>query len=293
MRTKAKNALIITTTFALVALPYIAILSATGGMDINVTVAKFYAEARGQPLSYLDPMFWLYYLVYTPTAAPFFPILLLGFVYYAWKRQKLSKEMMIFLLVMYVCISLVPTKELRFSEMFMLPVYAAVGVLLNTLKRKAIPIAFIAAYLVVSIFLILPTVTYYPVQDIADRMVPNMPAGSSIAMLSDDAPLFSSVLMWYVRLADKDMEHAVYRPCAFDNMTAEQINEAFKEGGVYYVVYSEWSAHRSIELIRNELEPAFSVTEGGKTTGVYTYKEFTPQTRNCNYVCLTEEQVCS
>jgi len=293
VRIRIKSILIIAATFAIIATPYIIILNAAGGMDINVMVAQFYAVARGQPTSYLEPMFWLYYLVYTPTAAPFFPIFLLGLVYYSWKRQKMFKELLMFFLVMYIFISLVPTKESRFSEVFMLPAYVAVSVLLCSIKRKAIPVVFVASYFVVSVSLILPTILYYPAEDIVNKMVPNMPARSSIAMLSDDAPLFSSVLMWYVRVADKSMEHSVYRPCAFSNMSAEEIRTIFRENGVYYVVYSDWSTHHEIDLIKDELEPAFSVEKDGKKTDVYLYKDFVPQTKNCNYVCLTQKQVCS
>jgi len=293
IRIKTRNVLIIAATFALIVTPYIVILNAAGGIEINITVAKFYAVVNGEPTSYLDPMFWLYYLVYTATAAPFFPIFLLGLIYYSWKRQKLFKELLMFFLVMYIFISLVPTKEFRFSEVFMLPAYVAVSVLLCSIQRKAIPMAFVASYFVVSIFFLLPTILYYPAEDIANKMVPNMPARSSIAMLSDDSPLFSSVLMWHVRMADTNMEHNVYRPCAFSNMSAEEIRTIFRENGVYYVVYSNWSTHHEIELIKDELEPAFSVEKDGKKTDVYLYKNFVPQTKNCNYVCLTQKQVCS
>lgn len=294
MGPKLKRGLMIFVPFLAIALPYLLILYASGGLNVNAIVASFYANVKGQPTSFLDPMFWLYYFVYTVTAAPFFPLILAGFAYYAYKKRPHWKEMLIFFIVIYVCTSAVPTKELRFSEAFMLPAYATAGVLLASAKRKIIiPIA-VAAYFTVSAILLVPTIGYYPVENITGKMMADIPANSSIALLSDEDPAFSSVFMWYVALNDRNVTHKVYRPCAFDDMNATDMNKAFKENGVYYVVYSEWSSHKSIDLIRDKLTYLFSETANGLKTDVYNYNEYSSITNSrCNYICLTQEQICA
>jgi len=292
-RERLESAAVLAITFSLLAVPYLFLFYSVGGIETSATAAIFYSVTKGDPTSLLDPMYWLLYLVRTGAAAPFFPALLLGLAYYAYKKQPHWKTMALFFAVFYICLSAVPTKELRFSETFMLPAYASFGVLLASNKRNILPAAFLAVYCVVSVALFIPTINYYPVKEITTQMMAGIPEGSSIALLSDEGPAFSSVFMWYVAKEGGGPVHKVYRSCAFDGMSADEIKNTFRENGVYYVVYSDKSLRNTIDLVKDDVTYLFSVSKDGKTTSVYKFNGFAMSAGNCNYICITQKEICA
>lgn len=295
LREKLKSAIVLTVAFSLLAVPYLYLFYSVGGIEASATAAIFYSVTKGDPTSLLDPMYWLLYVVRTGTVAPFFPALLLGLAYYVYKKQPHWKTMALFFAVFYICLSAVPTKELRFSETFMLPAYAAFGALLASNKRKMLPAAFLAVYCAVSIALFIPTINYYPVKELTTQMMVDIPDGSSIALLSDEDPAFSSVFMWYVAKEGNGPVHKVYRPCAFDGMSADEIKNMFRDNNVYYVVYSTKSSRSTIDLVNDDLTYLFSMSKDGKETTVYAFKEYAAKAAadKCNYICITQKEICA
>ncbi len=271
--------------------PYILILNSVGGFEINKIVAVGYASQQGEPTNLLDPFFWLYFLIVPFSFAPFTPIFLLCLVFYIYKREKYWKEFLIFFLIFYVSLSIIPNKELRFSQLFLLPAYISTSLILSKFKNKFL-ISLTVLYLIVSLVIFIPTIQTYPQEKIIEKIYKNIPEDSGIALLSDDEPFFSSVLI--ANLALKNIKSPILRSCVFLDKEREDILKILDESNVYFIVYSTWSKDKTIEKIKDNISLSFSVSENNLTTEVYVYKNFKNKIpeRLCNYICLTGEKIC-
>lgn len=290
-----QNILVMLLAFSLPLIPYLLVLQKAGALDINKIVAIETGIAQGEPASPLSPAFWLWYLIKPVADIPFMPLILLFLLLYIYNKKPYWKEMLIFFLVIYLSLSAITNKELRFSQLFLLPAYIATAFYLQKIKIKKINLVpiFLTAYAAVSLLFFIPTIQYYPVKDIAQQIYASLPEGANIAMLSEDEPLYSSALMWHLRQLDDNISLRVLRQCAFFGNRTEMLS-ALQENNVYFIVYSTWSENKQINKIRDMLDLAFSIEKNGLTTEVYKYKNysFKPQQTTCNYACLTMQKVC-
>ena len=274
--------------------PYLALLKSVGGFEINRIVAVDYASQQGEPTNPMSPLYWLDFLVNPTFFAPFSIVFVCFLAFYIYKKEKLWKEFLVFFLVFYISLSAIPNKELRFSQLFLLPAYVAAASYLVKSKNKILLPSVLVLYILVSASLFYPTIQSYPQSEVADKIYKSLPAGASVSMFSDEEPLFSSALMSELLSMDKNKSLVIIRPCAFGNKTGEQITQILDESNTYFVVYSPWSQDKSIGKIANLLEPAFSVSGKNLTTEVYKYKNFQNKQpeKACNYICLTGEKIC-
>jgi len=274
--------------------PYMLILKSVGGFEINKIVAIGYAGQQGEPTSVLDPNFWLYFLIQPTYVAPFTILFVAVLAIYIYKKEKYWKEFLIFFLVFYISLSLIPNKEVRFSQLYLLPAYIAASVYLARLKNRLLIPAFLIVYILVSAAIFYPTLKPYPQQQLAEHLYSDTPSGASIAFFSDDEPAYSSAIMATLLHLDKNRTAVTIRSCVFGNKTKEDILKVLDEANTYFLVYSSWSKEKSIELIKGNIEKSFSVAENNLTTDVYIYKNFQNKKpeKPCNYICLTGEKIC-
>lgn len=258
--------------------PYILALSAVGGIEINRLVATVYAPAQGEPTIVMSPEFWLYY-IYAPQSSFLFYLPLLAlFAFHVFLKQKYWKEMLAFFVLVYLMLSGITNKEIRFVQLFMLPVYLAAGNFLGgKIRSKGFLIAVLCVYAISSMLLFLPSVKPYMLGEIS--------ANGNIAVLSDDEPLYSSVIMW--QLASQGKSVQVFRSCALGDNPIKFL----EDNGVKTVVYSTWTADKSIEKVRDKLRLTSSF--GEPKTEIYEFlgNAKTPD-KKCNYICLTGKKVC-
>lgn len=314
IKTKNKKTITINTAVLLFAFlislfPYLFVLNAVGGFEINKLVAIGYASQQGEPTSYLDASFWSYYIIkpliyeqgQKEPNLPFMPFMLLLFLFYVYQRKSYYKHLAIWFVIFFIILTLIPNKEPRFSQIFLLPVFLTTAFYLINFKSKnfilsnRLLIIFIITYASISLSLIYNSFWYYPSKEISEQIFFSIPQNANIAMFSDDDPLYSSVIMWHIRTLDKNISTRIYRVCAFDNKSKEQTLEILKENNVYYILFSNWTKHQEINKIKDNIDFYDSIEMNNQITEIYKVRNFTSQEQKekCNYICLTGEKKCS
>jgi 4-amino-4-deoxy-L-arabinose transferase-like glycosyltransferase len=281
-------------TFLSLLLPYLFILSKVGGIEINKLVAIDYAAQQGEPTSLLDPYFWLWYLIQpTLTLSHFLPLFLASLIIFACKKEKNWKILLGWFILFYLSLTLIPNKEVRFSQLFLLPCYATTAFYLNKLKKDFYWITFLVIYVIISLYTFIPKIHYYPAREISYQIYNSLPEGGNVAVFSEGDPFFSSVLMWHLRVLDEKRKIQVFRACIFDNKTREEILQTIKDNNIHTIVYQTWQP-RNIEELKPYFKLKFKVSKNGFTTEVYEFKDFQLKQREriCNFICLTRKEVC-
>lgn len=288
-----KKLFILFLTFSMFFLPYLYLMNLVGGLKLNELVAIDYASEQGEPTSILDYGFWLFYISKPITLSPAMPILLVSLFFYCYKKNSHSKPLLLFFLIFYICLTLIPNKELRFSQFFMLPAYVAASHYLNKTK-KYFAIILILCYVLVSYFVFVPSIVSYPTNQIADFIYQNNKQGGNVAFFSDNEPLYSSSVMWYVRTMDESRGIRFYRSCVFDQKNETEILSIMKDNNIYFVIYSSWSENKNIDKIKDKLDLKLEVGGSEYKTLIYTFKDFEyKKTDKCNFICLTKEVICT
>ncbi len=228
-------------SFSLPLLPYLFILYKAGGFEINKIVAIDYAQVQGESTTPLDPKFWLYYPielinVKSINSLVFLPLFLLSFVIYIYNKNSLWKNHLLFFLVFFIILSLIPNKEPRFAQFFLLPTFLTLAYYLNKIN-KGIVLLFLTAYIIITLFIFLPTISYYPVESVVTYVHENIVKNGNVALFSDDTPSHSSVFMWYLNNLDKNKTIRTYRSCIFDDKNKQQLLQTLEDNNIYFVVY--------------------------------------------------------
>lgn len=293
-----KFIIVLILSFSLLLLPYLFILNKVGGFEISKIIAIDFASYHGEPTSLLDPMFWLYYFSYLMNLKSinsfiFLPLFLFSLIFYAYNKNRYWKKILLFFLVFYIGISLIPNKEPRFSQYFLLPTFLTLGYYLNKTKRSLV-LLFLISYIIVTLYVFSLMINYYPVESVANYIYENISENGNVALFSDDEPLHSSSVMWHLSQLDKDRIVRVYRRCAFDNKNREQIFEFLKNNNINFIVYSRWSNNDHIEKIKENLTLVHTINSNDLVTEIYTLDNFRydPDNKTCNYICLTRQTIC-
>lgn len=294
----ALNSTVLLCAFLIPLIPYLIVLEAVGGFEINKLVAIGYAYDQGEPTSLFDPYFWVWYPVNASLHAPFTPLFLLVFIFFIYRKEKYWKPLLLWFLVFYVSLTLIPNKEPRFFQIFFLPAYLVAGLYLTRIKTAGKQLflpAFLLSYSIISLFIFVPTIQYYPSKEISQQTFSLLPKNANIALFSEADPLFSSVIIWNIRVLDEDKNIQIFRACIFDNKTKEEILQTLKENNIHTIVYQTWNPNPKINEIKNNIQLTSTITLNNFTTEIYTVKNFTAVKREkiCNYICLTREKVCS
>lgn len=292
------NSAVLLFAFLLPLIPYFFILNAVGGIEINKMVAIGYASEQGEPTSLADPMFWLWYPIKASVAAPFTPLFLMAFAFFVFRKQNHWKPLLLWFSIFFVLLTLIPNKEIRFFQIFFLPAYLAAGFYLEKIlsSKKThfwlLPLFFIA-YFAASLLFFMPTVQYYPAKEIAQEVFSKLPENANIGVFADADPLFSSAIMWYIRVLD-NKKIAIYRSCAFGN-SSENALENIRKNNIGTIIYQTWDTRPDLKGLKPYLNLEKTITENNYTTEIYNVKNFTAHNQEniCNYACLTGEKICT
>jgi len=292
-----KNIFIMLLCFSLPLIPYLLILDKVGGFKINEMVAIGYATSTGNPTSVSDPSFWLYFFIkpienlQSNEFFPFLPIFLLAFLFYLYKKHPYWKELLLFFLIFYFLLTIIPNKMPRFFQFFFLPCYLSSGFLIGKIKSKSLPLIFLIIYMSISLYIFLPTVKYLPSKDVSDFVFNNKIEGGNVAFISGDVP---SVFMWHLLTLDKNRAIRVYSGCMFDNKNSEEIMKLLKDNNIYFVINSVWFNGSQIEKVKDNLTLVNTIGKNDFITEIYTFNNFryNPNKKICNYICLTKQKIC-
>lgn len=293
------NSAIMLFAFLLPLAPYLLVLNAVGGFEINKIVAVDYGGYQGEPTSLADPMFWLWYPVKASLIMPLTPLFFLAFGWFVYKKQRYWKPMLLWFSIFFVLLTLIPNKEPRLYQIFFLPVYLAAGFYLEKILSskkthfRLLPL-FFTTYFAASLLFFIPTVQYYPAKEIAQEVFSKLPENANIGVFADADPLFSSAIMWHIRVLD-NKKIIIYRSCAFSNETSEEIMQTLKDNNIYSIVYQTWNPDVRIEEIKPYLNLERTITQNNLTTEIYSVKGFKAKEQKeiCNYACLTKQKVCT
>lgn len=290
-----KFIIVLIISFSLLLFPYLFLLNKVGGLKINKLVAVDNAIGQGEPTSPLDPMFWLYYpvkliTVQTEDSLIFIPLFLFSCLLYVYNKNPYWKKLLLFFLVFYIGLSLIPNKEPRFSQYFLLPTFITLGYYLNKTK-KSLVLLFLVLYVIITLFIFFHRINYYPFEYVANYVYKNNSINGNVAFISDDIP---SVFMWHLSTLDKNKTIRVYRGCMFDNKSSEEIIELLKDNNIYFVIYSTWGNNNQIEKIKGNLILVNTIGKNDLMTEIYTFNNFryNPNKKICNYICLTKQKIC-
>ncbi|MBL7206843.1 MAG: glycosyltransferase family 39 protein [Candidatus Aenigmarchaeota archaeon] len=284
-----KNLIVLLLCFSLPLTPYLFALQKIGGFEINKMVAIDYAFDQGEPVSIFDVNYWTSYVARSVNDNIFLVFMFPVFLFYILRKNPYWKYMLSYFLLFYILLSLIPNKEPRFAQFFLLPVYLATAYYL--LKDRRILVGFIVVYFIFSASIFVQTLNHYPIDEVAEKLFNNIPEGGNIATFTDKDPVYSSAIMWHLRLLDKERKTAVYRKCIFDGKNSTEIEKILQENNIYFITKVK-EDNEQINL--ENISLFFNITKNNITIEIYKYDGFFYEEKPfCNYICLTKEAICS
>lgn len=275
---KLKNILVFFLTFFILLLPYALLILKLNGLEINLLIYKSYGFLKQPDLGH--SLFFL----------PILGVLIYSLFYYVKRRGKFWKELLIwfgvsFIIIFFMCF------QPRFYPFFLIPSYVTFGYLIGK-RRKIILLLFLVFCVVTALYTIkkyhFPT---YPVREVVDFIYTNLPDRTNVALLTEkDNTLYTSSFTFPLAILDKNKTITFLRPCyLWDKTKGEKIN-ILKEHGVYFVIsIKDTPDYGNVTQIKDELEKVYE----RDIIEVYKFKDFTPTDRICNYICTTEEVLCT
>ncbi len=279
-------------SFFLFVLPYVLLLWKIGGIEINKYQGFLYAFEQGEPVSYLDPMLWAWYIAKSFSIYPLIFVFLLTFALYIKKKEKFYKELLIFFAVFYLALSIILNKESRFSTFFLIPTFLVFGKVMENKVKIAVLVIFACS--VLSLGISAEKVFYFP-----EKSLPKLfSKEGNIAYFGESGRNmpFSSVIMWESRKSEDGnllkQQRYHFRGCNFVGLDAkERIISTLKEKGIrYIVVYPNSPVNISLIIDKLKLLKVYSTAQG--ELRIYEFLEYSKSDKFCNKICLTGWKVC-
>jgi len=243
-----------------------------------------------------DPQFyeiegWLWYPIklVEQLSLPVALLCFLALIIFVRKKVENWKLILLWFLSFYIIYTIMPNKNIRYIVAY-LPVFLfplSYFIERFSSKKKYWNVFFILL-LVSQIFIsfyYLPRYNY-PMHQIAEIVYNN--SKGNVAIVSEKGKVHSSAFMFHLAKLDKNRTIIVYRPCVFYRKEG-QIQQFLKENNIYYLILvKDGYGYENLEKIKDvELEKEFYYAK------LYRYKGFDGKgTKKCNYICLTEEEIC-
>jgi len=242
-----------------------------------------------------DPQFyeiggWLWYprALVEQLSLPVALVSFLALIILITKKMENWKLILLWFLSFYIIFTIMPNKNTRYILAY-LPVFLfSLSYFIERFssKKKYLYVFFILLFTsqIFISFYYLPT-RHYPIDQIAEVVYKN--TKGNVALISE-GKIHSSAFMFHLAKLDRSRTIIVYRPCVF-YAKGDQIQQFLKENNIYYLILvKDGYGYENFEKIEDvELEKEFDYAK------LYKYKEFDGKgTKKCNYICLTEEEIC-
>ena len=260
----------------LLLVPYLLILERINGFEISSIIHSKYA------FYVID---WEY-----PFKFPFLFVLFFLFFYHNYKKMgEKEKLFVLWFFIFFIGILFLSFKEKSYVY-FLIPVFMVSGNYLYKIKKRWLCI-FLVGYFILSLFITVRDWRNYPqIEKISYEIYSNLPKEANVAMFSESSNRYSSAFMFHLGSLDKDKNLFFYRPCKFYNKTREEILDLIEKNNVYHIIAIPGKV--GYENV-NKIEDKLRLVEDGPIE-LYEVKEFIPKQKEyCNYVCLTEEKICT
>jgi 4-amino-4-deoxy-L-arabinose transferase-like glycosyltransferase len=284
---------------ALILLPYLIFMIKFNilGLWSKVFEVRFSTgNAATQHLEKNPPFYkigaWLYYpkVLVEQMGLLMFCISVLSVIWFVWKKERYWKLIITWIIVVYVLLSVFQNKEIRYSITYLPAFSLTTAYTMNKFFGKK------RLFYLVVIILILPQffVTYYtlprskyPMGEVADYVYRN--TKGNVALITEGG-VYASGFMFNLAKLDVNRNIIVFRHCVFYNKTEDNIQQFLRDNKIYYLILvkGEGGGENFSKIKNIELQKQFDSTQ------IYVYKNFdgTSQKR-CNYVCLTDEEICN
>lgn len=283
-------------TFIIIS-PYLLILWKTGLISIPLLSSLQVSATAKQDPQFTSLQGWIYYagiLIKNYFTLPLFIASTAALIFYAFKKEKYWKFLIIWFLTYYIFFTILSNKEPR----YMIPLIPTlitplVFFILSQKPRLSIPLVMISIVILsVSTWQFISASFYYN-PDFVSVAKETLKSEGNIVVVAEPSWFYSSQFIFTLASLDEN-EKFVYRACSLSSTTP---NSLFSEYGVKYLIVPKPSDRDidKIELIESlpnlKLDKEFSTD----TTNVfvYTYSDTMSQKQYCNFICVLNTTVCT
>jgi glycosyltransferase involved in cell wall biosynthesis len=246
---------------------------------------------------------WLYYPTQLGSIYFSYPVFIATFIallYYSWKREKHWQLFLAWFLTLIVFFVFVPNKQGRYilpaipSLIFPLAFYIT-----KLPKIKVLPLSILAfsacAILIIYTSYTLLAPSFYYNTDYFEVAASVMEKKGNVLLTADSDSFYTSAFIFEVMRLDNSKEKSVLRPCI---LGARDINSLINENGVRYAIVPDKIlptsfSNTSAVTSNKAFQPIKNITSKGTTLTIYENINYVPQKENCNYVCITNQWICS
>jgi hypothetical protein len=277
-RQKVKHLVVFILGLSALMLPYALVVIKIGGLEISKIIYQKYGFLRQFP-------------IFTTLLLSPLIVLLCSSLFYE-KSKEIKRFFSLWFFVAFIIIFFMSFKP-RFYQYFLLPLFILSGKFFG--KNKKLFVFFVCYSILLNVHFVtsyyLPN---YPVREVANYIYNNLPRNANVALISEDGDkLYSSSFMFPLATIDKNKTIVFLRPCYFNNKTREEVLDILKNNGVYFVIVvkdiPEVKNYDKVLMIRDKLEKVFEKNH----VEVHRFKEYKPTSKICNYICTTQEVLCT
>jgi hypothetical protein len=242
---------------------------------------------------------WLFYLQQLGNTFLSYPLLaacLVALAYYSIKKEKYWKLLLLWFIVPYLIFTIIPNKQGR----YLLPVIPALLFPLSFYISR-FPKAFALVALVISgalllyiSYLTLPPGFYYMTNYSSIASETLNKSGNVLLLDEQNQWFYSSAFTFEMLRQDTSHTHLVIRPCILTTLNTGDFLGFIKNNGVRYIITTNSSylpdksmgTSKSLELVK-------SFVNKNATVYLYENMNYTPPNSTCNYICITNQWLCS
>lgn len=275
---KYRPFLVYSAACTLLSAPYLYVMSKIGGLSASETIFETYVG--GKFFGYLSNAFS--FSLFWPAIFAIVGI----FLIHVFRKQSDWKFFSVWFAVPFFSFLLIDFTN-RFFPYFLMPCFIAAGIFVSGLPKNLQ--ALFVAFLVLSTVSSLST-EVRPSQDIP-KIVSEIYSGEkgNVAMFSERHDLYSSAFMFEFALLDRNKTLFFYRPCAFFNMSEDELLATLSSSGVRYIIAVPGEpGYENVERISSDLRLIRD-----SPIEVYEFLPYSEQEGYCNFVCLTKEKICT